>query len=103
MHHEGNLGGLARVNDGEAFGETWGERLLHDQRLRAVLSKPGAVTELVVHPGYTPDPDLPLPDQLPPERRQGEYDLLSRPAFRCWLDDLGVTLISFADLRRNQT
>lgn len=76
----------------------WGDRLLHDQRLRAVLSRPGVVTELVVHPGYTPDPDLPLPDQLPPERRQGEFDLVSTPAFRSWLDDLGVKLISFADL-----
>ena len=76
----------------------WGERLLEDQRLRAVLTKPGVVTELVAHPGYVPDPDLPLPDQLPPERRQTEVDLLSSPAFRRWLEDTGLALISFASL-----
>lgn len=76
----------------------WGERLLEDQRLRAVLTKPGTVTEMVAHPGYAPDPDLPLPDQLPADRRQAEVDLLRSPAFRSWLDDAGLALISFASL-----
>lgn len=30
MHHEWNVGGLAFANDGQAFGEAWGERLLHN-------------------------------------------------------------------------
>lgn len=76
----------------------WGNRLLEDQRLRAVLARPGVVTELVVHPGYAPDPDLPLPDQLPADRRQAEYDLITSPAFRGWLDESALTVISFADL-----
>ena len=76
----------------------WGERLFEDQRLRAVLSKPGVVTEMVVHPGYTPDPDLPLPDQLPSDRRQAEVEMITSPAFRQWLEEIDVALISFADL-----
>ncbi|MCA9871679.1 MAG: ChbG/HpnK family deacetylase, partial [Anaerolineae bacterium] len=76
----------------------WGDRLLDDQRLQAVLSKPGTVTELVVHPGYAPDPDLPLPDQLLPEHRQAEVDFITGPAFRHWLEELGVVLIGFGDL-----
>ena len=76
----------------------WGDRLLDDQRLQAVLSKPGTVTELVVHPGYAPDPDLPLPDQLLPEHRQAEVDFITGPAFRRWLEELGVVLIGFGDL-----
>ena len=76
----------------------WGERMLEDQRLRAVLTRPGTVTELVVHPGYAPDPELPVPDQLPPERRHAEVDLLRSAAFRSWLDDTGLALISFASL-----
>lgn len=76
----------------------WGDRLLEDQRLRALLTKPGTVTELVVHPGYLDDPDLPLPDQLPADRRQGELDLVASSRFRRWLDDLDLRLISFADL-----
>ena len=63
----------------------WGERLFEDQRLRAVLSKPGVVTEMVVHPGYTRDPDLPLPDQLPSDRRQAEGEVITSPASRQWL------------------
>ena len=72
--------------------------MLEDQRLRAVLTRPGTVTELVVHPGYAPDPELPVPDQLPPERRHAEVDLLRSAAFRSWLDDTGLALISFASL-----
>lgn len=76
----------------------WGQRLLQDRKIAAVLSQPGVVTELVVHPGYGDDPHLPLPDQLPPARRQAEVDLLTSPAFAEWLNRLGLRLISFADL-----
>lgn len=78
----------------------WGDRLLSDQRIFRLLTKPGVVTELVVHPGYLNDPELPLPDQLPPARRQAEVDLVSSPAFADWLQRLGLALVSFADLRR---
>lgn len=76
----------------------WGERLLSDPRVTRLLTKPGVVTELVVHPGYADDPALPLPDQLPPERRQAEFDLLTSDAFANWLRTLKLKLISFADL-----
>lgn len=76
----------------------WGPRLLEDQRLRTVLTKPGAVTELVVHPGYDPDPDLPLPDQLPADRRRAEVDFVTSPPFLHWLNSLDLALISFGDL-----
>ena len=66
-----------------------------------MVGKPGIVTELVVHPGYAADHLLPLMDQLQPARRQAELDLLTSPAFRQWLDGLGIRLVSFADLRRN--
>jgi hypothetical protein len=56
------------------------------------------ITELVVHPGYADDPHLPLPDQLPPDRRQAELDLLLDPGFRRWLTRLGLRLVSFSDL-----
>jgi len=78
----------------------WGERLLSDQRVARLLVKPGIVTELVVHPGYAGDELLPLADQLQPKQRQAEVDLLTSPAFRQWLDGLGVRLMGFADLRR---
>lgn len=76
----------------------WGERLLTDPRVARLLSQPNVVTELVVHPGYAPDPDLPLPDQLPPDYRQEEVNLVRSPAFRAWLERLGCRLITFADL-----
>ena len=80
----------------------WGERLLTDPRLPRLLSKPGVVTELVVHPGYLDDPELPLPDQLPPERRQAELELVTSQSFASWLQTLHLKLISFADLGRDQ-
>lgn len=80
----------------------WGERLLSDPRLARLLSKPDVVTELVVHPGYADDPELPLPDQLPAQRRQAEFDLVTGPAFSDWLRRLNLQLISFADLGREQ-
>jgi predicted glycoside hydrolase/deacetylase ChbG (UPF0249 family) len=76
----------------------WGERLLSDPRLPRLLAKPGVVTELVVHPGYADDPELPLPDQLPPERRQAELELVTSQSFAGWLRTLNLKLISFADL-----
>jgi hypothetical protein len=81
----------------------WGDRLLSDARVARLLVKPGIVTELVVHPGYDPDDSLPALDQLQPARRQAELDLVSSPAFRQWLDALGVRLMSFADLRRRDS
>lgn len=77
----------------------WGERLLVDQRIARLLSKPGVVSELVVHPGYSDDPELPLPDQLPPERRQAEVDLVTSQGFADWLRRLNLQLISFSDFR----
>ncbi len=79
----------------------WGDRLLSDAHVAGLVGKPGIVTELVVHPGYADDDLLPLMDQLQPARRQTELDLLNSPAFRQWLDGLGVRLVSFADLRRS--
>lgn len=79
----------------------WGERLLSDPRVARLLVKPGIVTELVVHPGYAADEFLPSADQLQPDQRQAEVDLLTSPVFRRWIDDLGVRLIGFADLRRS--
>lgn len=79
----------------------WGDRLLSDPHVARLVGKPGIVTELVVHPGYVDDDSLPLLDQLQPARRQAELDLLTSPAFRQWLDGLGVRLVSFADLRRS--
>ena len=78
----------------------WGERLLDDARLAQLLSRPDVTSELVVHPGYRDDPDLPLPDQLPPARRQEEFNLLTSSAFAEWLKRLGLELVSFADLAR---
>lgn len=80
----------------------WGERLLSDSRVARLLVKPGIVTELVVHPGYEPDDVLPAIDQLQPARRKAELDLLTSPEFRRWLDELGVRLMGFADLRRRE-
>ncbi len=77
----------------------WGDRLLTDKRVARLLSKPGVVTELVVHPGYIEDDALPPGDQLQPLQRQVEVDLLTGVAFRYWLKQLGVELVSFADLR----
>lgn len=76
----------------------WQERLMSDERLAHMLAQPGVVTELVVHPGYADDPDLPLPDQLPPARRQAELDLLLGPEFSQWVDRLGFGLVGFSDL-----
>jgi predicted glycoside hydrolase/deacetylase ChbG (UPF0249 family) len=76
----------------------WGQRLLTDRQLGSVLSRPEVIAELVVHPGYIDDPHLPLPDQLPPARRQVEVDLLTSSPFRAWLTELEVQLISYADL-----
>jgi predicted glycoside hydrolase/deacetylase ChbG (UPF0249 family) len=81
----------------------WGERLLTDPQLAELFRRPGLVTELVVHPGYRDDPHLPLPDQLPPERRQFEVDLLGSAAFAAWLQRTGLRLISFAGLRNATT
>lgn len=81
----------------------WGERLFADARLARLLVKPGIVTELVVHPGYDPDDAMPALDQLQPARRQAELELLTSPAFRQWIDDLGLRLMSFADLRRRES
>lgn len=76
----------------------WGQRLFSDQQLAHILSQPDVVTELVVHPGYVDDPDLPLPDQLPPIRRQAEVDLLLGEAFGDWLRCMGFKLVNYADL-----
>ena len=78
----------------------WGDRLLTDKRVARLLSKPGVVTELVVHPGYVDDDMLPPGDQLQPIQRQIEVDLLTGAAFRYWLDHLGVQLVSFSDFRQ---
>jgi predicted glycoside hydrolase/deacetylase ChbG (UPF0249 family) len=76
----------------------WGDRLLIDQRIARLVSQPGVVTELVVHPGYADDQELPLPDQLTGDRRQAELDLVAGVRFRQWLQRLNLKLISFADL-----
>lgn len=78
----------------------WGDRLLTDKRVARLLVKPGVVTELVVHPGYVEDDALPLGDQLQPLQRQVEVDLLTGVAFRHWLKQLGVQLVSFSDFRQ---
>lgn len=80
----------------------WGERLLSDAHVVRLLVKPGIVTELVVHPGYDPDACLPAADQLQPAQRQAERLLLASPAFRQWVDGLGVRLMGFADLSRSE-
>ena len=77
----------------------WGDRLFADKRVARLLSKPGVVTELVVHPGYVDDDALPPGDQLQPLQRQVEVDLLTGVAFRHWLKQLGVQLVSFSDFR----
>jgi chitin disaccharide deacetylase len=78
----------------------WGDRLLSDKRVAKLLSQPGIVTELVVHPGYVGDDALPPGDQLQPIHRQVEVDLITGVAFRHWLKQLGVQLVSFADFRQ---
>ena len=78
----------------------WGERLLADKRVARLLSQPGVVTELVVHPGYVDDDALPPGDQLQPLQRQAEVDLITGVAFRYWLKQLGVPLVSFSDFRQ---
>jgi predicted glycoside hydrolase/deacetylase ChbG (UPF0249 family) len=78
----------------------WGDRLLFDKRVARLLSQPGVVTELVVHPGYVDDDALPPGDQLQPLQRQVEVDLLTGVAFRYWLKQLDVRLVSFADFRQ---
>jgi predicted glycoside hydrolase/deacetylase ChbG (UPF0249 family) len=78
----------------------WGDRLLFDKRVARLLSQPGVVTELVVHPGYVDDAALPPGDQLQPLQRQVEVDLLTGVAFRHWLKQLGVQLVSFSDFRQ---
>jgi hypothetical protein len=78
----------------------WGDRLLFDKRVTRLLSQPGVVTELVVHPGYVDDDMLPPGDQLQPLQRQVEVDLLTGVAFRYWLKQLGVQLVSFSDFRQ---
>jgi predicted glycoside hydrolase/deacetylase ChbG (UPF0249 family) len=78
----------------------WGDRLLFDKRVARLLSQPGVVTELVVHPGYVDDDALPPGDQLQPLQRQVEVDLLTGVAFRYWLKQLGVQLVSFSDFRQ---
>lgn len=78
----------------------WGDRLLSDKRVARLLCKPGVVTELVVHPGYIDDDALPPGDQLQPLQRQVEVDLLTGVAFRHWLKQLGVQLVSFSDFRQ---
>lgn len=78
----------------------WGDRLFADKRVARLLSKPGVVTELVVHPGYVDDDALPPGDQLQPLQRQVEVDLLTGVAFRYWLKQLGVQLVSFSDFRQ---
>lgn len=80
----------------------WGERLLADKRIGRLLSQPGVVTELVVHPGYVEDDVLPAGDQLQPLQRQAEVDLITGVAFRYWLKQLGLPLVSFADLRHSR-
>lgn len=75
----------------------WGDRLLSDKRVARLLSRPGVVTELVVHPGYVDDDALPSGDQLQPLQRQVEVDLLTGAAFRHWLKQLDVQLVSFSD------
>jgi hypothetical protein len=78
----------------------WGDRLLSDKRVARLLVKPGVVAELVVHPGYIDDDALPPGDQLQPLQRQVEVDLLTGVAFRYWLKQLGVQLVSFSDFRQ---
>ncbi|MEI2692844.1 MAG: ChbG/HpnK family deacetylase [Anaerolineae bacterium] len=78
----------------------WGDRLFSDKRVAKLLSKPGVVTELVVHPGYVDDDALPPGDQLQPLQRQVEVDLLTGAAFRYWLKQLDVQLVSFSDFRQ---
>jgi predicted glycoside hydrolase/deacetylase ChbG (UPF0249 family) len=73
---------------------------LFDKRVARLLSQPGVVTELVVHPGYVDDDMLPPGDQLQPLQRQVEVDLLTGVAFRYWLKQLGVQLVSFSDFRQ---
>ena len=73
----------------------WGDRLLTDKRVARLLSKPGVVTELVVHPGYVDDDALPPGDQLQPLQRQVEVDLLTGVAFRHWLSSWGCSWSAF--------
>lgn len=77
----------------------WGDRLLSDQRIIKLLSKPEVITELVIHPDYVYDPLLPASDQLQPLQRQIEFDLLMGAAFRHWLAQLDVRLVSFSDFQ----
>lgn len=79
--------------------QQWGERLLTDRRIARLLSRPGVLTELIVHPGYADDQELPVPDQLTGDRRQEEFDLVMSAGFRAWLQHLHLELASFGDIR----
>lgn len=79
--------------------QQWGERLLTDRRLARLLSRPGVLTELIVHPGSAADEELPVPDQLTGDRRQEEVDLVMSAGFRAWIQRLQLELVGFGDIR----
>jgi len=58
--------------------------LLHGRQVCRLLARPGMTAELVLHPGRAGDPDF-LPDTLPAERRQWEFDFAQGDVFAEWL------------------
>ena len=82
--------------------DQWGERLLTDGRIAKLLGKPDVVAELVLHPGYHNDPELPADEQLGSEQRQEEVNLVTGTLFQTWLQETGARLVSFANFQRMQ-
>lgn len=66
--------------------------LLSGRGIRRLFDRPGAIVELVLHPGRADDPDFP-PDTLPAGRRQWEFDWASSALFDRWLEAVSAQLI----------
>lgn len=80
-----------------AKGEPWRDVLTIDGLVGLLRPLPEGTTELGCHPGYADG--LAETGTMYVAEREVELQVLCDPAVRAALDDLGIELISFADLR----